>query len=200
MKKIAFAIISFILLQNMQAQKVQTILPVQPVLEGTAFQIQYVISNPSEVINVLPPDFDSLRLVSGPNHYKGIAIVNGKQQALNNITYTFVASKPGNYSIKGIDVTFKNNIHQKAGDVFIKVITAPQASYNTRSNYTDASLYAPHTKKNLQQLIKDNLFVKTEVNKTTVFEGEPVVATYTLYSRLQSSSQATKSPSLYGFS
>jgi hypothetical protein len=200
MKKIAFAIIGFILLQNMQGQTVQTILPVQPVIEGTAFQIQYVISNPSDVITILPPDFDSLRLVSGPNHYKGNALVNGKQQTLNNITYTFVASKPGNYSIKGIDVTFKNNIHQKAGDVFIKVVTAPKASYNTRSNYTDVSLYAPPAKINLQQLIKDNLFVKTEVNKTTVIEGEPVVATFTLYSRLQSSSQATKSPSLYGFS
>jgi hypothetical protein len=53
---------------------------------------------------------------------------------------------------------------------------------------------------NIKEKIRKNLFVKVEVDKTTCYVGEPVVATYKLYSRLRSESRVTKRPSLNGFS
>ena len=194
------AVILLMILGTAAAQKVQTIAPSRSVIEGTAFQIQYVISNPSEVMSVYPPDFDSLQLISGPNHYKGVTIVEGKQQPIDNITYTVLAKKAGKYAIEGPDVTYKNFTHQRGQDVFITVVAAPKASYNTLSSYTDVNLYAPTKKVDYEKLIRDNLFVKTEVSKRTCYVGEPVVVTFTLYSRLQSSTEATKSPAFYGFS
>lgn len=193
-------ILLLIFMKTATAQKVQTIAPTRPVTEGTAFQIQYVISNPSEVMAIYPPDFDSLQLISGPNHYKGVTVIDGKQQPIDNITYTVLARKAGKYSIEGPDITYKNFTHQRGQDVVITVVTAPKASYNTLSSYTDVNLYAPSKKTDYEKLIRDNLFVKTDVSKRTCYVGESIVVTFTLYSRLQSSTEATKSPAFYGFS
>jgi hypothetical protein len=48
-------------------------------------------------------------------------------------------------------------------------------------------------------IIRKNLFVKVMVNKRTCFAGEPVVATFKLYSRLRSRSDIIKNPGFYGF-
>jgi len=52
----------------------------------------------------------------------------------------------------------------------------------------------------LAEKLKNNLLVTAQVNKTTCYEGEPIVATYKLYSRLRSESRVVKRPSLNGFS
>jgi hypothetical protein len=48
--------------------------------------------------------------------------------------------------------------------------------------------------------IKRNVFVRLEVNKKSVYIGEPIVATYKLYTRVNSESRITRRPSLNGFS
>ncbi|HEY4208637.1 MAG TPA: BatD family protein [Puia sp.] len=53
---------------------------------------------------------------------------------------------------------------------------------------------------NVKDKIKKNLFLKVQVDKTTCYVGEPIVATYKLYSRLASESKVTRRPSLNGFS
>ncbi|HZE85698.1 MAG TPA: BatD family protein, partial [Puia sp.] len=53
---------------------------------------------------------------------------------------------------------------------------------------------------NIKEKIRKNLFVKVQVDKTNCYVGEPIVATYKLYSRLSSESRVTKRPSLNGFS
>jgi hypothetical protein len=185
---------------GINAQRVQTIAPKKPVVMGTAFQVQYVIVDPSDLLSTTPPAFDSFQIVSGPNHYKGTTLIDGKQQPIENITYTLIPSKTGTLVIKGITASFKNGIEQRSEDVPLSVDAPPKASFSVRSSYTDASLYAPKSKADIEKLIRENLFLKVEVSKKECFLGEPVVATFKLYSRLQSSSEAVKSPSFYGFS
>src|SRR5438876_1062709 len=48
--------------------------------------------------------------------------------------------------------------------------------------------------------IRENLFLKLFVDKQNCFIGEPLVATFKLYSRLQSRSNVIKNPGFYGFS
>src|SRR4051812_3563388 len=78
-----------------RAQKVQTIVPSQPVVVGNAFQIQYIISDPSALTSISTPAFDSLHIVSGPNHYKETAMMEGRSVPIENITYTLVPSRIG---------------------------------------------------------------------------------------------------------
>lgn len=199
MKLAAIAYFFFFLLNNVAAQKIQTIV-LKQVTQGTAFQIQYVVTEPSNLISVNAPAFDSLQLVSGPNYYNGNATVDGKLQPIKNITYTVVCSKIGKLKINGITANFKNAPEQKANDVFITVVAAPNASFKASSSYTDVSLFEPSSKADIDKLISDNLFVKAEVDRTTCYIGEPVVVTFKLFSRLQSTSEVINAPGLYGFS
>lgn len=190
---------SFICFLCGYSQKVQTIAPKQ-VVAGNAFQIQYIIAEPSEPINILAPQFDNLTLVSGPNYYKGNSLVNGKTEAIENITYTLVSSKEGTIIIHPLSVKFKNGNEEKSDEVMINVVPQPKASFNVLSTYTDINLYAPSSKTDLDKLIEANLFIKTEVDKRICFLGEAITATFKLYSRLQSTSEVMNAPSLYGFS
>jgi hypothetical protein len=186
--------------QNLLAQKVQTIVPLQPVVVGTAFQVQYIITQPGELANTVLPAFDSFRVVSGPNHYKGNALIDGKQQPIENITFTLVPSSTGTITINGLKASFKNGSEQEGASATITVIPQPRVSFIARSSYTDLALYAPRSQADLQKMVGENLFLKAELSKTKCYVGEPVVATFTLYSRLQSSSELVRTPGLYGFS
>ena len=53
---------------------------------------------------------------------------------------------------------------------------------------------------NVAEKIKKNLFIKIDVNKKSCYVGEPIVATYKLYTRLKSESNIIKTPSFNGFS
>jgi hypothetical protein len=192
--------IFFLLLSiSLFGQKVETIVPGQPVVTGTAFLVQYVITEPSLLANIISPEFDGLQIVSGPNHYKGTAVVDGRDQAIENVTYTLVASKNGLIKIPGLTAVFKTGLKFTSISESIQVVQPPQASYLSSSAYTDVSLYNPTATTDIKKLIDQNIFIRTEVNKRKVFVGEPVVTSFTLYSRLQAVSEVINTPSLYGF-
>jgi hypothetical protein len=182
-----------------QSQKVQAIVPAQVVV-GNAFQVQYIINDPSAFVSITPPQFENLQLVSGPNYYKGSSVVNGRQEQIENVTFTVVPLQAGKARINAVTVRFKDNEEQKSDDIVLTVQKQPKASFNTTSTYTDLNLYAPSSKTDLDKLIDANLFIKTEVDKRVCYLGEAITATFKLYSRLQSTSEVLNAPSLYGFS
>lgn len=53
---------------------------------------------------------------------------------------------------------------------------------------------------NPDDVIKNNFFLKAEISKTECFVGEPIMAVFKAYSRLDANSQVVKRPSLSGFS
>lgn len=67
---------------------------------------------------------------------------------------------------------------------------------------TDAAYddYLLQPGEDLRKKIDRNLFIRVEADKTSCFVGEPVVATYKLYTRLKSESNIVKSPAFNGFS
>jgi len=198
MKRPAAFFIFFLFVLSTGAQKVQTIVPRQ-VIVGNAFQIQYVISDPSLFETITAPQFDNLQLVSGPNYYKGNSLANGKAQSVENIAYTVVPLKTGAIRVDPAIIKFKNG-EAKTNAITITVVAQPKASFNTRSTYTDINLYAPSSKTDLDKLIVENLFIKAEVDRHICFLGEAITASFKLYSRLQSTSEVINAPSLYGFS
>ena len=186
--------------QSTAAQKVQILVPKEPVIIGNAFQVQFIFPNTLAIDNITPPVTDSIKLISGPNVYKGTATINGKQEAVQNVTFTLVASALGNVRIRETSIIFKNGEEIHTEPAVILVMPQIKASFNSRSNFTDLNLYKPTLKTDFDELISQNLFIKTEVSKKTCYVGEPIVATFKLYSRLQSSSEVVNAPSLYGFS
>ena len=182
------------------AQRVQTIVPRGPVVAGTAFQVQYVVTEPAQVQELTPPAFEGFRVVSGPNKYGGNATVDGQVQPILNIAFTLVPNEAGTQKIEGLKLSLRNGNEITAPASTVLVSPPPRASFNALSNTTDLSRPAPATPEEREQMVRENLFIRVDVDRRTCYVGEPVLATFRLYSSLQSSSELERAPALYGFS
>jgi hypothetical protein len=177
----------------------KTVVPQQPVVEGESFRVQYVAENTSDVSNFLTPSFKGFRVVNGPENYQGKTGFGAGSRQLYNTVYTLQAIKPGHFQIAGAVATIDDKL-SRSNDMWIEVISradAEQLRKQADPAIDDPSYLRPG--EDAYQKIKQNLFIKVMVSKRSCYPGEPVVATFKLFSRLESSSDIVKNPGFYGF-
>ena len=175
----------------------------QPVVAGESFQVQYIIEDGYKTMNVRPPVFNNFRYVAGPNVYMGSVSTAKGLKPLQNAVYTLEAIRPGKYIIQGATITINGKVI-RSNDAMVVVISKEEALHadslrDNKENGIYPSDYFLQPGENPFDKIKQNLFVKLMVDKKTCFVGEPVLATFKLYSRLESKSAIIKNPGFYGF-
>jgi hypothetical protein len=195
MQKVFFIFSLLLLTATAGAQVVfKTIVKKGPVAVGESFPVQFVIENADPKQEFFPPDFDEFRIVnnSGPYVYSGsVEGPNGLTQ-LTNIVYTLEPTRPGKFKIRGA-TAMVNGFLIHSDDVWIEVIARPEPVSSENAEYFLKPGEDPYKK------MRQNLFLKVMVDRTTCFVGEPITATYKLYSRLVSKSAIIKNPGFYGF-
>jgi hypothetical protein len=178
-------------------------------------QLKIMVENAKEVTQIVPPDLRNFIIVSGPNQESGMKMINGtikKYIALNFIlkpkatgVFTIPASlakadagdyKSNTVKLKVVAKTTGNNASAHAFNSPFSGID-PFAEPEPRSSYSDFIL---RKGENPVDKIKKNMLVRVEIDKQSCYVGEPVVATYKLYTRLKSESNMIKNPSFNGFS
>lgn len=200
MKRITIIFAFLLLVLEVQAQlSFKTIVPQLPVVSGESFQVQYIVEDADKAISVKPPAFNSFRFVTGPNVYMGsISTVDGIKP-LKNSVYTLEAVRPGRFIIPGATITVNGKLI-RSNDVVVEVISKEEAAKRfNKENGSNNSDYFLRPGENVYEKIKQNLFVKVMVDKKNCYTGEPVLATFKLYSRLESKSDIVKNPGFYGF-
>lgn len=201
MKKLNFLLLFLLLTLGSTAQVVfKTIVSSGPVVVNEPFQVQYVLENVDERDEFIAPKFKSLNFVSGPYEYVGSFTMNGVTRNLRNLAFTFSASKPGRYIIPGGTVKSGNKI-LKGENSFIVVISNEEAiRRGLKSEYAPINdEYFLRPGEDPQAKIRRNLFMKLTVDRKTCYIGQPVTATFKLYSRVQSKAEIVKNPGFYGF-
>jgi len=163
----------------------KTIVPQHPIAPGESFQVQYIIENAEKVSDFSPPPFQGFRMVSGPHMYSGEGPI-----AQKNLVFTLAAIREGNFKIPGASCLADGKF-EKSNEVIVRVISQKEI---------DETSYFLKQGEDPFQKIRENLFLKLTIDKSTCFVGEPLVATFKLYSRLQSRSNIIKNPGFYGFS
>lgn len=177
----------------------KTITKQGPVIVGESFQVQYVLEDVDNTDEFFPPDFKDFRFVNGPYIYKGDAYGTDGTKHLKNIIYTLQAIKPGRFVIPAA-TALVNGLSVKSDKVIIEVIGKTDAIKRGLSkNPSSSSSFFLQPGKDPYEAIRENLFIKVVVNKRICFVGEPVTATFKLYSRLESRSDIVKNPGFYGF-
>ena len=198
MKKWIFIVSFFFLSKLLVAQvSVKANVPERPVTIGEPFRIQFVVENALANQRFSAPDFGWLKIVRGPETYAGTQNVNGQKIDIINYIYTVVAEREGNYKISHASVKV-NGMSFISPEVNIAAIR--KQKQNSFSSPDGISAYTLLPGEDAYRKIKENLFVKLFVDRKTCFVGEPVVATFKLFSRLQSKSDIVKNPGFYGFS
>jgi hypothetical protein len=145
-------------------------------------------------LRFLPPVFTSFRVINGPEVYSGTQTSKSGVVAVKNYVYTLEALQVGSFTIPAAAIVM-NGRQWQSNSVPLNVISN-NATQQNEKGISDQQLMPgedPYKKMN------QNLFLKLLVNRTSCFVGEPVLATFKLYSRLSSKSDIVKNPGFYGF-
>lgn len=173
------------------AQVIRIAGPDGPVEAGNSFRVQFIVEAPA-VHELVPPAFSPFRLVEGPDIYPGKSAAAGLVN--RNYVYTLEAAAPGRYTVLPALLRFNGSTLFSPP---LQITVLPAGALQPASGEVTAYYLRPGEQ--AADKVNDNLFVRVTADKTECRVGEPVVATFRLYSRLESRSQVIKNPGFYGF-
>jgi len=178
-----------------------------------AFQLSFTVENATAKQIKLPPLKD-FKIVGGPNTSSSMQWVNGVTTQSVSYTYVLAPTKEGVFkigkaSIEVEGVTMESN--ELTVEVTKPVAQQPQAQRQQRpwDPFADDPFFGggrqreaePQiTQEELQKQVKEDVFVKLNVNKNSAYKGEMITATYRLYFRQNLNGfNVTKAPAFDGF-
>jgi BatD DUF11 like domain len=177
-------------------------------------QLKLMVENADEVQQIVPPDLRDFIIISGPNQESGMTMINGVVKKYIALSFILKPKAAGSFTI------MPARAKADAGDYTsnpVKLKVSTQATGNSAANNFNAPFggmdpfaepaarsafndFILRKGENPADKIKRNMFVRLEVDKKSAYVGEPVVATYKLFTRLKSESNMVKNPSFNGFS
>ncbi|RPE13537.1 protein BatD [Chitinophaga lutea] len=173
-------------------------------------QIQFMLENAENLSAFEPPAFKGFDVVQGPSQMQGSTYINGKMTTYVAFSYILRPKQVGTFTIPGATARVDGRLVRSnptnmevskggAGSVMPpqQPQQYPQQQGRPRLNADPAIL---RSGEDVKEKLRKNLFVKVEVDKTTVYEGQQLTATYKLYTRLPTNSNVTKVPAFKGFS
>jgi hypothetical protein len=175
----------------------KTVVPQTPIVLGEPFQVQYIVENAIDVSDFSSPAFPEFKFVTGPYVYSGNTMGLYKY-AFKNMVITLVPIHKGRFTIHGAGCMINGKFY-KSNDAAVEVISQKEADA-LRKTESASSAYFLQPGEDPFKKIHDNLFLKIVVDRYNCVVGEPLVASFKLYSRLQSRSDIVKNPGFYGFS
>src|SRR5689334_3025856 len=126
MKGIAVLVWMMVSVVAQGQRSVQTIVPLQPITVGNAFQVQYIVTDAEPVLELQSPAFgNDFRFVSGPRLYQGEAMINNTKIPIQNFSYTLIPLRKGRLVVKGATAVFKSR-KVKSTDAQVVVTDAAQ--------------------------------------------------------------------------
>ncbi len=165
---------------------------------GSRFQVEYELSATCDNFECDLSDC-GVRAISGPfpSTFMSRSVVNGKSVVSNTTTYTYVmvADKEGTYTLPAAKATSGGKTYT-SNTVSLKVLAPDpakkQAKNGGRQNQGSASSTT---------IAKDDILLAIDLSKTSVYEGEALVATMKVYFKNQnlSSLNDVKFPDMEGF-
>ncbi|HVS97466.1 MAG TPA: BatD family protein [Puia sp.] len=204
--------------------KFTTVVSSQDVGKSDYLQVEFVVENARQIDNLTPPEFTGFRVAQGPIQSSGMSIVNGNMSQYKALSFVLEPQKTGKFTIGGA-LALVDGKQMRSNAVVINVHpgSSPSANSGGPAGAINPFAGSPFAQppfadpfgpdpgevdrdyvlkagENVKDKINKNLFVKVQVSKNSCYVGEPIVATYKLYTRLNSESRVTKNPSLNGFS
>ena len=165
------------------AQELTTTVSRNPVAAGEQFQISF--SANGEIEQFRAPNFNGLRILSGPNQSSSssVQMINGQFSQSKTVSYNYYA-------------TALNEGSLEIGSASAKVDGKDVKSNPIKLSVGKAN---PKSENNVLDL-SDKVFIKAHINKTKLYQGEQLVVSYKLYSKINLANiDITALPELNGF-
>tara|TARA_B100001540_G_scaffold96627_1_gene87040 strand:+ start:183 stop:1931 length:1749 start_codon:yes stop_codon:yes gene_type:complete len=180
LKKILLSIILFFGLFITNAQTLTVTTDKNPALVGEQILIKFTVN--AKAKDFKSPNFQGLRILSGPNSSSSssYSFVNGESKSEITTTYSYYvsASKEGNYTISSASVN-ANKKTISSNPLTIKVVKGKKQENNN---------------------IEKNLFITVNTTKKNIIVGEQIIVSYKLHTRLElENTELSQLPNLNGF-
>ena len=167
---------------------------------GEQFRLSYTLNKQGENLQV--PTLKGFDLLAGPSLSTSMSFsnINGKMEQSSQFTYTYVleAREEGEYTIEPATITIDGKEH-KSEAIKIKVI---KGSGNTQGNTNGGNRGTTQQReeRGSASIKKDDLFLKVEVSRKSLYVGESLELTLKVYSRVNLADlQWKKIPAFDGF-
>lgn len=146
----------------------------------TPFQLVYSVNASAKDLRA--PDFQFFEVLAGPfeSHSSSYQNINGKATSSVNVsyTYTLLPIKVGTFKIPGAAIEVDDEKYY-SNAITIKVLPADKAQSQGQGGAGNQTTGAEQ-----QRISNDNIFIRTSVSKTNVYEQEAILVTYKLYTLL----------------
>ncbi|UTW66921.1 protein BatD [bacterium SCSIO 12643] len=136
------------------------------------------------------------RILRGPSKSSEMRYINGKMSSSVSYSYILSPLNKGKYTIEPARIQFEGKTY-KSKPV---EITVTEASANQNGNGSATTQSEVNRQEKQKKELKKNIFIRLEVNKRTVYQGEQIIATYKLYNRASLRGiEAQRMPEFDGF-
>lgn len=200
MKKFYLNIILLFISLSICAQGLKVNVPTN-VATGENFRLSFVIGTQDAGdihIGNIPA---ALEIITGPyrSSQSSYQVINGHASSSSSTTYTYIlcANKNGSYKIPSASVVVNGHRYTSA-PVTVKVTgkatASADASHKQHNSYSEPTMASAGTK-----IKNSDLFIKVTANKKSVYEQEPVVLTYKVYTLVDLNELKGDMPDLTGF-
>jgi hypothetical protein len=179
-----------------RAQEITLTADYPPVIaSGEQFPISYTVNASGGEFKA--PQFNNFIKLMGPqtSYSSNTQLINGKfsQQTSYTYTYYFQADKQGKYVVAPASIRIKNKDYY-SDSVRIEVVSAVNTGTTNRNSDQNMKVAAD------QQLSGTDLYIRLLVSRTEIYQGEYIVATLKLYSKVDLSGlNEIKLPDFNGF-
>ena len=145
---------------------------------------------------------DVVEVIAGPytSSESSFQMVNGHTSSSSSITYTYTlyAAKSGVYNIPAAHARVgAKQISSRPAKV--TVVGSAQGRGNNSPKMHEDDNYQPHMKAAGSAISGRDLFIKVSANKKKVYEQEPILLTYKVYTLVDLTQLEGKMPELTGF-
>lgn len=145
---------------------------------------------------------DVVEVIAGPytSSESSFQMVNGHTSSSSSITYTYTlyAAKSGVYNIPAVHARVGGK-QISSRPAKVTVVGSAQGRGNNSPKMHEDDNYQPHMKAAGSAISGRDLFIKVSANKKKVYEQEPILLTYKVYTLVDLTQLEGKMPELTGF-
>ena len=143
-----------------------------------------------------PPTLNDFNILMGPNQSTSMQFTNGSMSQSLSFSYFLQPKSEGTFKVGPASIE-ANGKRIQSNVLTIVVGKGGGGGQAQQKNATQGG--GASNEEALGKQVSDNLFLKVNVDKTTVYQGEGILATYKLYTRIDILDYAAAAPVYNGF-
>ena len=199
MKRYIILLLSLLSVCVLQAQRVRVAAP-KHVTVGEEFQVEYTVYTQDVRRFQLGRLSSGLEKVFGPatSSQSNYQFIDGHASSSSSVsfTYVFLATKKGNISIGPAHIIVND---QELASTPVRIMVSGNTNNSRTSSNGGRYGSQGDPRASSTTISSKDLFIKVIANKTTVYEQEPVLLTYKVYTTKNLRQLMGKMPDLAGF-